>query len=93
MACAYRHKLAVPNRKKDGLVFKPCFFKGLRSPGMPVYGIVGMLNEIGRRLFDQSIGYLLLIAHETTSFDTFFILLSYSFRMLCALCLPGFSKA
>jgi hypothetical protein len=38
--------------EKDGLVFSFRFFKGLISPGEPIDGIIGMLEQIGALFVD-----------------------------------------
>jgi hypothetical protein len=46
----------IPNEKEHGLVFRCGPGESLFRPGMPVYRIVGMLDEIGAFFIDESVG-------------------------------------
>jgi hypothetical protein len=45
----------VPDGEKDGPVLRFCRLQGVRSPGVLVYWIVGMLQEIGTGFVGEAI--------------------------------------
>jgi hypothetical protein len=47
----------VTNGEKDGLVFLSGDIKSLLAPGIPVYRIMGMLEEIGALFGEETIGF------------------------------------
>ena len=47
---------AMPNRKKNQLIFFLCFCKGFFTPRKPIHGIVGMLKQRRRFFVYQSLG-------------------------------------
>ena len=46
----------VADREEDRLVLAACFFESFRAPGIPVHGIVGVLQQVGTLLVSKSIG-------------------------------------
>ena len=46
----------VSDTQEDRLVLRPGPRQGIFAPGVPVYGIVGVLEEVGTGRFDQSVG-------------------------------------
>jgi hypothetical protein len=46
----------VSDAEKDGAVELPGRGKGLRPPGVPVHGVVGVLLKVGARLEEQAVG-------------------------------------
>ncbi len=46
----------IANGQEDGLVLGPRFLECFRSPGVPVYRIVGVLEQVWAFLIDQPIG-------------------------------------
>ena len=45
----------IPDGKKDWFVFIFCPGKGLLTPGIPLYRVKGMLQQIGTLLIDQAV--------------------------------------
>ena len=50
---------AVADAQKDGLVLPPGLVKRLAAPGVPVHGILGMLQEIGACLLFEMVAHAL----------------------------------
>jgi hypothetical protein len=48
----------IPDGEIDGLVLIPCAPESLLAPGIPVHGIVGVLQQIGALLLDETVGLL-----------------------------------
>ena len=46
----------VADGQQDRLVLGPRLLKGLRSPGIPVDGVVGVLDQIRAHLVDEAVG-------------------------------------
>jgi hypothetical protein len=49
----------ITNGQKYGLIFLPGLLKRLICPGIPIHGIVSMLQQIGTFLMDQPVGLFL----------------------------------
>ena len=47
----------VANREEDGLVLFSGCFKGLVAPGVPMHGIVGVLEEVGALFGEEAVGW------------------------------------
>jgi hypothetical protein len=47
----------VTDGQEDWLVFVPCFLQSLLSPGIPVNGIIGVLEQIGAGLVLKFVGH------------------------------------
>ena len=45
----------IPDGEKQGKVLLPCLGKSLLSPGIPVYRVMGMLEEVWTLLVDQPV--------------------------------------
>ncbi len=45
----------VPDGEEDRLVFRPGTLKGLVGPGVPVHGVVGVLEKIGALFADEPV--------------------------------------
>jgi len=66
-----RHDVApvargVADAQEDRLVLGCCAAERLRTPGMPVHRVVGVLQEIGAGLVDQPVGFgvVRVVGHE-----------------------------
>jgi hypothetical protein len=46
--------------QKDGLIFSSGFFQSLRPPGIPINGIVSVLEKIGTGFIDQTVRVFVL---------------------------------
>jgi hypothetical protein len=51
----------IANGQKYGLIFLLRLLKRLISPGIPIHGIIGMLQQIGAFLMDEPIGLSLCV--------------------------------
>jgi len=55
----------IADTQEYRLILFLCFFKRFISPGEPIHGIIGVLEQIGGFFLDQAIGYF-FIGHMIT---------------------------
>jgi len=46
----------VAHGEEDGLVLLCCGLEGLLAPGVPVHGVVGVLEEVGAFFGEEAVG-------------------------------------
>ena len=47
----------IADAEEDGFIFRLGLFEGFRAPGIPVDGVVGVLEEVGAGLVGESVGH------------------------------------
>jgi hypothetical protein len=57
----------VTNREEDRFIFFSGFLKSLFSPRIPIYGIIGVLQEIWTLFIDQTVRSSLFFTQLNTS--------------------------